>query len=192
MYTIIRKLCLGLIYQLSSALIGRYRMYRRVKWINLAKNFYSKKKLNKNFRSKAYELCDQEKTQLTHSLCLYEAIPINFYIHSVSLVLVLPSPHSFSSSSPLFFFFYLNHQLFHAHNIMDIICASMIGAVCEQNKKRTFNRPSSRLLVDSAMYYCCAVPSCYNILLIHCSNYWYPSKEESLCRFIDLASVLLH
>lgn len=133
---------------------------------------------------------------------VYEAIPINFYIHYTPLCccvfarlcLFLLSPHSFSF---IFSSFYLNHQLFLAQSIMDIICASMIWTAWSKGmkKRKTFNRPSSRLLVDILLLFIivCAVLSCCYVLLIHFALKLLisPSKARvSLCRFIDLASVL--
>lgn len=105
---------------------------------------------------------------------LYEAIPINFYIHyTLGSVAVSSSPCLFLLSSHSFSFvfssFYLNRQLFLAQHNGHYLCFNDLNWRSEQ-KRKTFNRPSSRLLVDSVVVYywpVCAVLSCSYVLLIH-------------------------
>lgn len=89
---------------------------------------------------------------------VYEAIPINFYIHYTPLLLCLRSLMSFPSLSPhsfsfIFFLssFYLNHQLFLAQHNGHYLCLNDLSS--GMKRRKTFNRPSSRLLVDILL--CC-------------------------------------
>lgn len=95
---------------------------------------------------------------------VYEAIPINFYIHYIPLCccvfarlcLFLLSPHSFSF---IFFLFLFKSPIVSCteHN-GHYLCFNDLN--CEERrhekKVKTFNRPSSRLLVDIQLvvYYC--------------------------------------
>lgn len=133
---------------------------------------------------------------------VYEAIPINFYIHYTldsvacvfsSLAMSFPSLFPSIHFRSIFFLFLFKSPIVFLHSIMDIICASMIWTRRSEKKKNL--QPT--IITTSCGFCCClllavcAVLSCCYVLLIHCSNYWYPSKAlVSLCRFIDLASVL--
>jgi hypothetical protein len=134
---------------------------------------------------------------------VYEAIPINFYIHYIPLCccvfarlcLFLLSPHSFSF---IFFLFLFKSPIVSCteHN-GHYLCFNDLN--CEERRHEKKEKPSTDhhhdfLWIFSCCVIVCAVLSCCYILLIHFALQLLisPSKARvSLCRFIDLASDIL-
>lgn len=147
----------------------------------------------KIFHSKAHELCDSfiMFTKSNSNKLLY---PLHF---AVAVSFPLLSPFIFVHFFFLLFLFKSPIVSLAKHN-GHYLCLNDLNC-CEERRhkksiRKTFNRPSSRLLVDILLFIIAgAVLSCFLCIAypFYSSNYWYPlSPQRHLCPCADLLTSL--